>query len=343
MISEAIREKVPLAPFTTLQVGGCARYFASAINENELFAALEFAGTRALPVFILGGGSNVLIADEGFPGLVLQVALKGIEWLGDGIVTARAGEDWDEFVRQCVERELAGIECLSGIPGMVGGTPVQNVGAYGQEVSETITSVRCYDRSAQLIVELGNSDCRFAYRSSIFNTTERDRYIVLAATFVLKPQGQAAIRYTDLEKFFGGATTKPAVREVREAVRSIRASKAMLLIPGDPDCHSAGSFFKNPIVTTELLERLTEAVPHYPSADGRVKVPAAWLIEHAGFEKGYLRGRAGISSRHSLAIVNRGGATAREVLDLANEIQDRVEMKFGVRLQLEPVLVGFDS
>jgi UDP-N-acetylmuramate dehydrogenase len=342
MISEAIREKVPLAPFTTLQIGGCARYFISANTENELLDALEFAGTRALPVFILGGGSNVLVADEGFPGLVLQVALKGIEWLGDELVTARAGEDWDEFVRQCVERELAGTECLSGIPGSVGGTPVQNVGAYGQEVSETITSVRGYDRLTQRIVDLSNGDCRFAYRTSIFNTTERDRYIVLAATFALKPRGQAAIRYTDLEKIFGGTTARPGVREVREAVRSIRASKAMLLIPGDPDCHSAGSFFKNPIVTTDLLERLTEAVPNYPAGDGRVKVPAARLIELAGFEKGYTRGRAGISSRHSLAIVNRGGATAREVLDLANEIRDRVERKFGVRLQLEPVLVGFE-
>jgi UDP-N-acetylmuramate dehydrogenase len=342
MISEAIREKVPLAPFTTLRIGGPARYFASAKNENELFAALEFAGTRAMPVFILGGGSNILVADEGFPGLVLQVAIKGIEWLDDGLVTGCAGEDWDEFVRQCVERELAGIECLSGIPGLVGGTPVQNVGAYGQEVSETLTSIRGYDRSTQQIVELSNGDCRFAYRTSIFNTTERERYIVLAATFALKPQGQAAIRYADLEKIFGGASAKPAISEVREAVRSIRASKAMLLVPGDPDCHSAGSFFKNPIITTDLLERLTEAVPHYSAADGSVKVPAAWLIENAGFQKGYTRGRAGISSRHSLAIVNRGGATAREVLDLANEIQDRVEMKFGVRLQLEPVLIGFE-
>jgi UDP-N-acetylmuramate dehydrogenase len=348
-----IRENVPLAPFTTLRIGGPARYFASAQNETELFEALAFARERCLPAFILGGGSNVLVADEGFPGLVLQVAIRGIEWLNDGMVTACAGEDWDAFVGLAVERELAGIECLSGIPGLVGGTPVQNVGAYGQDVSETISSVRVYDRSTGQIVDVRNEDCGFAYRASIFNTVERDRYIVLAVTFALNPHAEPAIRYPDLEKIFKGAAAKPSLKEVREAVREIRARKAMVLIPGDPDSCSAGSFFKNPVVTREFFERLTKdarakktiavdrEVPHYAAAHGGVKVPAAWLIEQAGFQKGYTRGRAGISSKHSLAIINRGGATAREVLGLADEIQDRVQMIFGVRLQREPVLIGF--
>lgn len=347
-----IRENVPLAPFTTLRIGGPARYFGEARNENELLEALAFARNHAVPLFILGGGSNVLFADEGYAGLVLRVALKGIQWLPDGLVSACAGEDWDGFVRQCVERQQAGIECLSGIPGLAGGTPVQNVGAYGQEVSETIVSVRAYDRLDERIVELSNECCRFAYRASIFNTGERDRYIVLAVNFALRPHGEPAIRYLDLEKIFAGARKRPLLQDVREAILSIRARKAMLLVPGDPDCCSAGSFFKNPVVTAEFLERMTEAaknqnsiasdqeIPHYAAADGRVKVPAAWLIEHAGFHKGYTYGRAGISSKHSLAIVNRGGATAREVMGLANGIRESVQLKFGLRLQTEPVLVG---
>jgi UDP-N-acetylmuramate dehydrogenase len=350
-----IKENVPLAPYTTLRIGGPARYFAGAHKEDELFESLAFAADLGLPVFILGGGSNVLFADEGFPGLVLHVAIKGIGWSADGVVTASAGEDWDGFVEQCVERGLAGIECLSGIPGLVGGTPVQNVGAYGQEVSETIASVRVYDHLTKQIVELSNAGCRFAYRASIFNTSERDRYIVLAATFALSPHGEPAIRYPDLENIFAGPSARPALRDVRQAVRSIRSRKAMLLVPGDPDACSAGSFFKNPVVTTAFFERMTEdakaqntiardqGVPRYSVGDGKVKVPAAWLIEQAGFQKGYTRGRAGISAKHSLAIINRGGATAREVLSLANEIQERVQAKFGIYLQPEPVLVGFDA
>jgi UDP-N-acetylmuramate dehydrogenase len=349
-----IRENVPLAPYTTLRIGGPARYFAGAQNEDQLLEALAYATALGLPVFILGGGSNVLFADEGFPGLVLHVAIKGIGWSSDGVVTASAGEDWDEFVRQCVERELAGIECLSGIPGLAGGTPVQNVGAYGQDVSETITSVRVYDLLANRIIELSNAACCFGYRASIFNTSERGRYIVLAATFALNPRGAPAIRYPDLDNIFAGSSTRPALKDVREAVRSIRSRKAMLLVPGDPDCYSAGSFFKNPIVTAAFFERMKDdardrntiasdqEVPHYSVGDGGVKVPAAWLIEHAGFQKGYTRGRAGISSKHSLAIINRGGATAREVLGLANEIQERVQAKFGIYLQPEPVLAGFE-
>jgi UDP-N-acetylmuramate dehydrogenase len=349
-----IQENVPLSPLTTLRIGGPARFFAEARDEEDMLAAFSFAEQRGLPLFILGGGSNALVADEGFPGLVVHVALKGVTWRDEGgeiIVTANAGEDWDELVRQCVERDLAGIECLSGIPGSVGGTPVQNVGAYGQEVSETIASVRVFDRLAGEFTELISEQCRFGYRASVFNTTARDRYVVTSVAYALKPHGEPAIRYPDLKKFFSNVSTSPSLALTREAVRGIRAQKAMLITPDDPadnpDCRSAGSFFKNPIITSGEFDRIKEIVvdqvPSFPAGGGKVKVPAAWLIERAGFHKGYNRGRVGISSKHTLAIVNRGGATAHEVIDLMNEIKERVAEKFGVLLMPEPVFVGFDN
>jgi len=352
-----IRENTPLAPFTTLQIGGAARFFAEARSEDDLLDALSFAERQQLPIFILGGGSNLLIADEGFPGLVVRVALEGVAWRNEGekvLVTAGAGEDWDELVRRCVERDLAGVECLSGIPGSVGGTPVQNVGAYGQEVSETIVSVRVFDRFSGRFVELSDAGCQFSYRASLFNTVARDRYIVLAVTYALKPDGDPALRYPDVKNFFANAAGKPSLEEVRDAVRAIRARKAMLITPDDPDCRSAGSFFKNPVVTLETFARIEvaakeqglirddERAPSFPASEGKVKVPAAWLIERAGFQKGYSRGRVGISSKHTLAIVNRGAATAREVIELAQEIRERVAARFGVSLAPEPVFVGFD-
>jgi UDP-N-acetylmuramate dehydrogenase len=353
-----MKENVQLAPYTTLGIGGPARFFAEARDESEMLSALTFAEQVRLPVFILGGGSNVLVADEGFPGLVVRVAIKGVTWRDENgamMVTAGAGEDWDDLVGQCVERRLAGVECLSGIPGLVGGTPVQNVGAYGQEVSETILSVRAYDRHEKRIVVLGHAECQFSYRASVFNTTARDRYIVLAVTYALKPGGVPAIRYPDVKNYFTDYLEPPTLRSVREAVRIIRARKAMVLTPGDPDCRSAGSFFKNPVVTTETFARIEaivreqglirndERIPNFPATEGKVKIPAAWLIEHAGFHKGYMRGRAAISSKHTLAIVNRGGATAREVIELAREIRDRVAERFDISLTPEPTLLGFDS
>jgi len=355
-VDSLIRENTLLAPFTTLKIGGAARFFAEARSEADLLVALEFAERQQLPIFILGGGSNALIADEGFPGLVVRVAIEGVVWRNEGekvLVTAGAGEDWDELVRRCVERDLAGVECLSGIPGSVGGTPVQNVGAYGQEVSETITSVRVFDRLAGQFVELSDAECQFSYRASLFNTVARDRYVVLAVTYALKPDGDPALRYPDVKNFFANATSKPSLREVREAVRAIRARKAMLITPDDPDCRSAGSFFKNPVVTLETFARIEaaakeqglicddERAPSFSASEGKVKVPAAWLIERAGFQKGYSRGRVGISSKHTLAIINRGGATAREVIELAREIQERVWARFGVPLTPEPVFAGF--
>jgi UDP-N-acetylmuramate dehydrogenase len=350
-----IRENVLLAPFTTLEIGGAAKYFAEARSEDELLGALSFAERRALPVFVLGGGSNVLVADEGFAGLVLRVALKGVAAADEaGSITAGAGEDWDEFVAHCVGQNLAGLECLSGIPGLVGGTPVQNVGAYGQEVSETITAVRAYDRDERRVVEFNNAACEFGYRRSVFNSSARERYVVLAVTYALKPGGAPSLGYADVRSFFAGRESVPSLQEVREAVRAVRARKAMLITPGDLDCRSAGSFFKNPVVArvkfTELegaarrLGLISEGagVPHFEAGEGKIKVPAAWLIERAGFRKGYRRGRAAISSKHTLALVNLGGATAAEVLTLAGEVQARVREVFGVTLMPEPVFVGFD-
>lgn len=348
-----IRENVPLAPLTTLGIGGAARFFVEAGSEDHLAEAIEFAGRRQLPVFILGGGSNVLIADEGFPGLVIRVAVKGITW--DEEITAGAGEDWDGFVRQCVERDLAGVECLSGIPGLVGGAPVQNVGAYGQEVSETITSLRAFDRQSKQIVELSNQDCRFGYRASIFNTTERERYVVLAVTYTLIPNGEPALRYPDLNRFFADRNGPPTLADVRRAVVEIRSRKGMVIVPGDPDCRSAGSFFKNPILSNVAFAQLEaaakeqgvigdgERVPSFPAENLHVKVPAAWLIERAGFQKGHAKGRVGISSKHTLAIINRGGAAARDVLELVREIKTQVRHKFGIELVPEPLFVGFEK
>jgi UDP-N-acetylmuramate dehydrogenase len=344
-----IQQEVPLAPLTTFKVGGPARYFVEARREEDVRASLAEARNRGWPLFVLGGGSNLVISDAGWPGLVLKIVLTGISERREGprtLFDAAAGEDWDGFVAHTVAQDCAGIECLSGIPGTVGGTPVQNVGAYGQEVSETITSVRVLDTTTGNTRELENADSGFAYRSSIFNARERGRYIVLQVTFALAPGGAAHIEYADLKNYFAGRSGPPTPAETREAVRAIRLSKAMLIVPGDDDCRSAGSFFKNPVLTREALEHLQShngPIPNFPARDGVVKVAAAWLVEHAGFPKGLVRGPVGISRRHALAIVNRGGATAADIIALKNEIQQRVLDAFGIELQPEPVFVGFDQ
>jgi UDP-N-acetylmuramate dehydrogenase len=346
-----VREQVPLAPLTTLGVGGPARYFAEARVESDVREAIEFARVRDLPMFVLGGGSNLLVADYGFNGLVLRIAFRGIERTAAGDdVTFRvsAGEDWDAFVARAVEDNCAGIECLSGIPGTVGGTPVQNVGAYGQEVSGTIREVELLDRQSLRLQTFTNAECGFGYRGSIFNTTLRDRYIILRVTFALRRGGKASIRYRDLQTSLARVGREPTLLQVRNAVRDIRRSKAMLLVPGDDDARSAGSFFKNPVVPQDQFEDLEaklsslgRILPSYPASEGFRKLPAAWLVEHAGFAKGYSRGAAGISRRHALAIVNRGGATAADIVALKDEIQARVFSEFGIQLQPEPVLLGF--
>lgn len=352
-----IQENIPLAPLTTFQVGGPARYLVDALTESDVRGAVNLAAERRWPLFVLGGGSNLVVADEGWPGLVLKISCRGVKFenAGDSVLfRAGAGENWDDFVALAVQQNCSGVECLSGIPGTVGGTPVQNVGAYGQEVSQTITSVRALEIATGHTRELTGAECGFAYRTSIFNTSQRGKYVVLEVTFRLKRDGQAYIEYADLQKFFTASSsgTAPTLQQVRDAVRRIRQSKAMLIVPGDEDCRSAGSFFKNPLVSTaeagrvEALARQRvpdKKLPRYPAESGQAKLSAAWLVEQAGFHKGYSRGPVGISRKHSLAIVNRGGATARDILALKDEIQKKVFDVWGVRLQPEPVFVGFPA
>jgi UDP-N-acetylmuramate dehydrogenase len=336
-------ENVALAPYTTLGIGGPARWFAEAASESDVLEAVRWAREQTLPLFVLGGGSNLLVSDAGFPGLALRVMLKGIAAVGDGVYHTAAGEDWDKFVERTVIDGSAGIECLAGIPGTVGGTPVQNVGAYGQEVAETIERVRVLDLETLACHEMSSAECGFAYRTSVFNSTARGKFLVLRVDYRLRPSGVANLRYADLQKVFP-TQAKPALTEVAAAVRRIRQSKGMLLVAGDPDCRSAGSFFKNPVIPerdmSEITARIGTRPPSWPAGEGFVKLPAAWLVEQAGFRKGFTLGLAGISSRHSLALVNRGGATASDLLALRDAIVAGVREKFGIELQMEPVLVG---
>jgi UDP-N-acetylmuramate dehydrogenase len=349
-----LQENVTLAPLTTFGVGGPARFFVEARSRTEVEESVQFAKARQLPLFVLGGGSNLVVADSGWPGLVLRIAISGIERLpgsddeGRILFDVGAGESWDRFVSHAVAAQCAGVECLSGIPGSVGGTPVQNVGAYGQEVSETIESVEVFDLRDGQVRELCREACGFAYRSSIFNTTERGRFIILRVVYALTPGGEPRLTYADLKRHFMGREATPNLAEIREAVRHIRALKGMLLVAGDPDCLSAGSFFKNPVLSEEQHAELNKraaargfAIPSYPALEKSKKVSAAWLVEKSGFARGYGFGRVGLSSKHALAIVNRGGATAVEILALKDQIQHRVEEIWGVRLEPEPVMVGF--
>jgi UDP-N-acetylmuramate dehydrogenase len=346
-----IRENVPLAPLTTLDVGGPARFFVEADCEDDVREALCFAQTRQLPFFILGGGSNLVVADRGWPGLVLKVGIGGIlkeSIIGHMRIDAGAGVNWDEVVAEAVRLNCTGIECLSGIPGSVGGAPVQNVGAYGQEVSETIENVRAFDLESGEIVELTNRDCWFGYRCSIFNSKARGRYIILRVRFLLTPGGLPSLKYADLQRYFSNAKTSPTLAQVREAVREIRQRKGMLIVPGDADSRSAGSFFKNPVLNEKQFDDLHRRaeemglkVPNYPALNAGHKISAAWLVEHSGIEKGYRMGRAGVSRKHALALVNTGDATAAEVIALKERIQQRVDRAWGILLEPEPVFVGF--
>lgn len=344
-----IKEGQLLAPFTTLGIGGPARWFAEAANEADVAEASEWAYAQGVPLFVLGGGSNVLVADTGFAGLVMHVGLQGAGRDGD-LFCVSAGMEWDRFVREVIDSGCAGIECLAGIPGTVGGTPVQNVGAYGQEVASAIERVRAFDRKSREFVEFTNSECGFGYRASRFNSTDRGRYIVTRVDYRLTPGGAATVRYADLRQAIKSVGGEPSLAEVADAVRRIRRTKGMLLVEGDPDCRSAGSFFKNPVVSKELFGtiagRSVDTPPSFPASagaenEGFVKIPAAWLIEQAGFVKGYALGAAGISTKHTLALVNRGGSSAKEILALVERITAAVEEKFGVRLEMEPERVGF--
>ena len=365
-----IEENKLLAPFTTFGIGGPARWFIEAASEEEIAEAAAWAGERRVALFVLGGGSNLLVSDAGFNGLALRVALRGItatdvpQALGKAetanqscqrLYKVAAGEEWDSFVERTVQDNCAGVECLAGIPGRVGGTPVQNVGAYGQEVASSIERVRTFDLQEHKAKEFDACECGFAYRHSRFNSADRGRYIVTRVDYRLTLSGAPTLRYADLQRAFPNGE-QPSLGEVAAQVRRVRQAKGMLIVEGDPDCRSAGSFFKNPVVDEEQLRQIAaasdKAPPRFPAGPGeenlgRVKIPAAWLIERAGFTKGYRLGSAAISTRHTLALVNlgardgRGGASAAEILALASQITATVKKRFGIQLEMEPVMMGF--
>jgi UDP-N-acetylmuramate dehydrogenase len=342
-------QKVPLAPLCTLGVGGPARFFVEATGEDAVLEAMAWAARRRMKLRVLGGGSNLLIADEGVDGLVLKVAIRGVrECVGAGgvEVTAAAGEPWDDVVRLAVEHGWAGIECLSGIPGLTGATPIQNVGAYGQEVSDTVVAVRALDRVERAVVTLAPADCRFAYRDSIFRSGAPGRHVVLAVTYRLVPGRAPTVRYAELARYLEArGLSSPSLADVRAAVHAIRRAKSMVIEAGDPNRRSCGSFFINPLVAPGDAARVRaraedSAMPSWLQPDGRVKLSAAWLIERAGFARGYRVGAVGLSTRHALAIVALEGARAREVAALARQMRARVEDRFGIRLVPEPAFWG---
>jgi UDP-N-acetylmuramate dehydrogenase len=338
-----------LAPLTTLGLGGPAAFFVEARERDDVSAAIALAAARAVPLAVLGGGSNLLIADHGFPGLVVQIATQGVAIARageDAIVTAQAGESWDALVARAVDEDLAGIECLTGIPGAVGATPIQNVGAYGQEVAQVIEAVEVLDRRSGVIAWISADACGFGYRDSRFKQ-EPDRFVVLAVRFKLRIGGAASVQYAELARVLDVRTATPDLRTVAQAVRALRAGKGMLIEPGWTP--SAGSFFTNPIVSVDALADViargcargaiagASELPQYPLADGRVKLAAGFLIERSGIVKGMRRGPVGVSEKHALALVHHGGGSTAALLALAAEIQAQVADQFGVRLAIEPV------
>ncbi|OLA99869.1 MAG: UDP-N-acetylenolpyruvoylglucosamine reductase [Candidatus Rokubacteria bacterium 13_1_40CM_4_69_39] len=345
-------ENVPLGPYCTLGVGGPARYFIEVRDEAGLLDARAWARRRGLPFRVLGGGSNLVVADEGVAAVVARIALRGVASRpvnGAVELTAAAGEPWDDFVRASVERGWAGLECLSGIPGLVGATPIQNVGAYGQEVSDTVTTVRVLDTESGELRTLTAAECGFGYRDSRFRSVEPERWVVLAVTYRLRPGGTPTVRYADVERHLAARdVATPTLAQVRETVLAIRRSKSMVLDPRDPNRRSCGSFFTNPIVgaadcaRVEALAR-DPAMPRWVQPDARVKLSAAWLIERAGFRRGDADGSVGLSTRHTLAVVAHEGAQARDIVAFAAKLQARVLERFGVRLTPEPVFWGLPA
>ena len=338
-----------LADHTTIGLGGPPRRFVRADTEAGLIEAVRAADARGEPVLILGGGSNLVIADQGFDGTVIQVATRGVEAAEPGLLTVAAGEEWDAVVAGTIAAGLSGLECLSGIPGLAGATPIQNVGAYGQEVAQVITKVRVYDRKDQKIFFMPNEQCDFGYRTSVFRLVPA--YIVLDVTFRLASDPLSApISYPELAKTLGiGVGERAKCTDVRSAVLELRRRKGMVIDPADPDTRSVGSFFVNPVLDATALARVEaiararggEEVPRFNAGDGMVKVPAAWLIERAGFGKGYDPGNgARISGKHTLALVNSGSATTSDLIALARQIRDGVRESFGVTLAPEPLLIG---
>jgi UDP-N-acetylmuramate dehydrogenase len=346
---------VPLAPHTTLRLGGAARFFVEVATPSDVASALQWAADRRLTCFILGGGSNLVVGDDGFPGLVIHLTSSGQAWTetdAGPVIEAQAGEPWDDVVIESVRRGAAGIECLSGIPGSAGAAPVQNIGAYGQELAESIERVRVLDRRSFDILDLGGRECGFRYRDSVFRR-EPDRFVILATTLRLHRDVPSAMRYAELGATLAGQS-QPSLAEVREAVLALRRKKSMVVDPIDENRHSAGSFFTNPIVEAEAAEGIVahalasgmvaspEQVPRFALPDGRVKLAAGWLIERSGLPKGFRMGPIGISTRHALALVHHGGGTTADLVRLALHVRHVVLDEFGVTLMPEPVFLGVD-
>ncbi len=349
----ALSEHTPMATLTTLTTGGPARWLARVDTPAGLRAVLEFARQRMLPTLAIGSGSNLVVADEGFGGLVLRYMDSTLQYdpRGDGTVRVGAGCTWDTLVAWAVEHDLAGIECLSGIPGCVGAAPIQNIGAYGQEIAESIVAIDAIERASGEPARLAHAECGFGYRTSRFKTDWADRFLIIRVELKLRPGGAPHIRYDELRQRLESGTDAlaPTLRRVRETVIAIRRGKSMVLDPEDPNHRSAGSFFLNPVVEPRALDAFLARLdaeqrarlPRWPQADGRTKLPAAWLIEHAGVHRGMVLGHAAVSSRHTLALVNRGGARTHDLLALAAWIRRRVRVRFGLTLSPEPVFVGF--
>ena len=346
---EGLRDDVPLAPFTTLGIGGPSRWFLDATSIADVDRAHHWSRLHGVPVMVFGGGSNLVMSDQGFGGLAIRVGLSGRRWSADGedtLVTAGAGELWDDIVSDCVHRDLAGVECLSGIPGTIGGTPVQNVGAYGQEVATVFESLTAYDRQSEAVRTLHAGDCAFSYRMSRFKGSDAGRFVICDVTLRLR-SGAPTVTYPDIVRHLAGSgVAAPDVRSVRSAVLDVRRSKGMVIDPSDPDTRSVGSFFMNPVVEVRDRDRVAHAAgappPSFQAGEGRVKLSAAWLIERTGFRRGDGDGSIGISTKHTLALVNRGGATADDMLRFASRIKRGVLERFAVNLRPEPVFVGFD-
>jgi UDP-N-acetylmuramate dehydrogenase len=345
---DSLRDLTPLATHTTLGLGGPAERVVIAANAEEIIAGVRETVREGQPLLLLGGGSNVVISDEGFPGTALLIRSTGFAVTYDDsehvLVQVQAGQPWDEFVTETVGQGWSGVECLAGIPGAAGATPIQNVGAYGQEVSQTIDSVTAYDRESGEIATMSAGECAFQYRQSRFKHT--DRWVVLEVTFRLRVDPLSTpIAYAELSRALNAAQgTRVPLEDARQAVLGLRRAKGMVLDPADPDTRSAGSFFMNPVLGAEAYATLTERAgtspPSWPGEHGVMKVPAAWLIEHAGFAKGYRRGPAAISSKHTLALTNPDRGSTKDLLELAREIRLGVHDRFGVTLNPEPVLVN---
>lgn len=349
-----LQKDISLSDLTTIGLGGGAAYFVSCISDDDIRSSLKFAGKNKCRLQVISGGSNIIFPDEGFDGIVLKIDLKGVEFSEEEnftFVNVKAGESWDEFVMKCTGRGLTGIECLSGIPGSAGATPVQNVGAYGQEVKDSIVSLKAIDRSTLNEIIFENKDCNFGYRQSRFKNQDKDKYIITEVRFRFEKKREPVIKYSELQRLIDSKFSliseiplKDKLKIIRNAVFELRKGKSMIIDRNDPNSKSCGSFFINPVLNENEFEQFilksgkkSEEIPVFKSGN-EYKISAAWLVERAGFHKGYIKGAAGISQNHSLALININGTT-KELLDLAKDIEKSVFDKYGILLRKEPVIV----